>query len=649
MWRDRFNRDPSALGRTLHTANDDYTIVGVMPASFSFPDRADLWFPLRLDPATTRRTDYFLRSVGRLRPGVPAAAATAELSGLLDQIHRENPGINNGWKIRATNFRDVAAGSYRRAVLTLLAAVGFLLLIACANVSNILLTKASTRGREMIVRRALGASRRRLVRQLVSESLLLGLAGGAAGVLLAIAGVPALLSLVPVDLPRWMDFSIDRRVLAFALAVSSLTSVLFGLVPSFGLSRRDVTPSLGDTGRGGTASARQKWLRHALVVAEVALSITLLAGAGVMTRSFVALRGQDLGYQPDHVLSFNLSYPRKSYPDGPKARALVQGLRDDIAALPGVTSLALATGLPLADGWTRLFTVEGRPQPLKDMGFVNHVVVTPGYFKTLGIPLILGRDFSEDDFQAGHLLVVTQAFASQHWPGESAIGKRIRFGPPSNEEPWHTIVGIAADNRHSEIKATGNPTVYLPYGAYDANITPSVVAVRASIDPTTLTAAIRERIAGRDRSIAMSSVATLEQIVARASWQDRFFTVLMSVFAAMALLLAAVGLYAVLSYTVSLHTREIGIRMALGASIGAVRLGVLRQGMMLAASGLAIGILAAVGFTRLLRTELFHVSPTDPVTYLAAPIVLMAVALAAALLPTRRATRVDPVVALRSE
>ena len=646
LWQRRYGRDPNILGKAIQIADAHWTVIGVMPFGFHYPERAELWFPLQMDPAKAARTDYFLRAIARMKPGVSLEQATSELESLLEQIHRENPAANNNWVARAFPIRDFVAGSYRKAVTTLLVAVGLLLLIACANVCNLLLVKASSRVREIAVRTALGATRRRILRQLVTESLLLGLAGGALGVLLAYAGIPALLSLIPIDLPFWMNFSPDHRVLGFALAISLLTTLGFGIVPTLVSFRSDLTDSLKDGGRGGSAGLRSKLLRNTLVVAEVALSVMLLAGAGLMLRSFLALRMQDLGFHPQNVLTVGIDYPESRYPDGPPARAMLRRLSEEVSSLPGVVSASFASGAPLYDGWGRLFSIEGHPLELKDMTFINHIVVTPGYFHTLAIPLLQGRDFTEDDFDSPRIVIVSDSFAKKNWPGESPLGKRLRFGPPKNNEPWHTVVGVVADSKHGKYKGEDRASVYLPY---NAEITPSDLLVRTAGDPLQFHQALRARVAAFDSDIFVGRVLSLEQIIARISWQDRFITVLVSAFAALALLLAAVGLYATISYSVSLNTHEIGIRMALGASVSRVRAMILRQGMTLALTGLAIGIAVAFALARFLQSQLYQTSATDPLTYIAVPILLIAVAALAAFLPTLRATRVDPVIALRHE
>ena len=645
LWRRRFAGDPQIVGRSVEMDSGKRTVVGVMPAGFHFPNLAELWVPEQSDPAKAARTDYYLRGIARLKPGVTPERAASEMQAILEQIHRENPAANNNWRARVTPLQTFQGQSYRKQVIALLVAVALLLAIACANVSNLLLVKASARGREMAVRMAMGASRRRLVRQLGSESLLLGLAGGALGTGLAYAGLPAVLSLVPVDLPLWMRFSMDARVLLFSLAVSLATSLAFGLAPAFGSSVVDLAASLKEGGRAGSGGGSHKLLRNGLVMGEVALSMILLTGAGLTVRSFLALRSQNLGYNPDHVLSMDVAYPEQRYPDGPKAHDMIRRLTADISSLPGITSAAFTTGVPLQDGWSRIYTIEGRPRELKDMPWVNHVVVVPGYFATLAIPLLEGRDFTEADFDNQRILVVTRAFAHANWPNESAIGKHVRFGPPARNEAWNTIVGVVADNQHENIKG-GRAAVYL---TYSADNTPSALLVRTSGDPAKMTSAIRARMLGFDQDIALDHVITLPQVIERASWQDRFLAILFLAFAVLALTLASVGLYAALSYTVSLHSREIGIRMALGASTASVQAMLLRQGMILAVSGLAIGIGASLALTRLLESQLFAISPHDPLTYAVTPLVLLAVAMLAVFLPARRATRVDPAIVLRFE
>ncbi len=647
LWKRRYAGDPSILGKTVEIGPTRFMVIGVMPASFHFPERAELWLPLQLSPKDSTRTDYYLSAIARLRPGVSVEQASAELRSLIRQINQENPTTDSGNSARAIPIRTAITGEYRPAVITLLAAVGFLLLIACANITNLLLIKASVRTREMAVRTALGASRPRLIRQLITESALFGLAGGLAGVALAYAGVPALLSLIPIELPRWMTFSIDARVLGFAISVSLLTSLIFGVAPAFGASRVELTGTLKEGGRTGTAGARRNLLRNGLVVAEVALSLTLLAGAGLMVRSFLALRHQPLGFTPERILTLSLAWPGDRYPQGPKARAMQANIQHELASLPGATSVAFASGVPLANMWIRSVTVEGFPLlPLRQAPLIFHSVVSPNYFRTMGIPLVEGRDFTEADWDNPMVTIVEESLAKHYWPNGSALGKRVRYGPPEDNEPWHTIVGVAADARSENLSGQNRWNVYIPFGTH---YSPRAVILRTNQDPMSLAQSVRGRIVALDHNIAVSQIHSLEQVVDRASWRERFFTVLFSVFSALALLLAAVGLYGVLSYAVSLRTHEIGIRMALGASARQVQTMVLQQGLLLTSLGVSCGILAALTLTRLLGTQLYHVSPRDPQTFFTVSGILMCVSVAAAFIPARRATQVEPVVALRDE
>ncbi len=646
LWTRRYARDPEIVGKSIDFGSGKRMVVGIMPAEFHFPGRSEIWVPEQSDPAKSSRTDYYLSALARLKPGVSVEQAQAEWASILGKIQSDNPVSNNHWKAQVTPLHAHEAQNFRKQVIVLLVAVALLLAIACANVSNLLLVKASGRGREMAVRIAMGASRRRLVRQLASESLLLGLVGGVLGTALAYAALPAVLALVPEKLPSWLQFSLDIRVLVFSFGISLLTSLVFGLAPAFSSMAVDLNAALKEGGRAGSGGARHKVVRNGLVVGEVALSVMLLAGAGLTVRSFLAMRSQHLGYNPEHVLKVSLGYPVTRYPDGPKSHEMIRRLTEEMSNLPGVISAAFSSGGPLADGWTRIYTIEGRPKPLQEMPWVNHVVAVPGYFRTLGIPLLEGRDFNEEDYEVQHRIVVTSGFARLNWPGESAIGKHVRFGPPSANAPWNEVIGVVADNRYESLQTAGRPVAYL---TYSANFTPGNMLLRTAGDPAKIVPALRARMMAIDKDIALTDIATLPEIIEQASWRDRFLAVLFFAFAVLALTLASVGLYAVLSYTVSLYSREIGIRMALGASRGSVRGMLLRQGMTLAGVGLALGLAGALGLTRLLESQLFGVSPHDPVTYVVTPLVLLTVAAAAAFAPAYRATRVDPAIVLRCE
>ena len=609
LWQRRYGGDPAILGRVLEIRDVRSTVIGIMPSSFRFPERAEVWLPLQLSPKESTRTDHWLEGIARLRPGVSVEQASDELRSLMLEINKEHPETSYGNSAHAIPIRNYVAGEYRPAVITLLCAVGFLLLIACANITNLMLIKASARAREMALRTALGASRTRLIRQLVTESMLFGLAGGTAGIALAVAGIPVLLSLIPINLPMWMTFSTDWRVLGFALAVSILTSLIFGVVPAFGASRVELTGALKEGGRGGTVAGSRHLLRNGLVVAEVALSLALLAGAGLMVRSFLALRNRTLGFKPEKALTLDLSLPRERYSNGTKTRAFLERIQHQIASLPGISSMAFASGAPLASGWVRSLTVEGYPLlPLKDAPMINHTAVTAGYFHTLGIPLVEGRDFAASDWDNPHVTIVDQALAKRYWPNQSAIGKRVRYGPPEDNEPWHTVIGVAGDVQNQRLNGIADWNTYIPASP---NYAPSTVILRTAQDPLRLAQAVRSRIIAIDRDVAVSEMYSVEQIVDRAAWRERFVTVLFSVFSVLALVLAAVGIYGVLAYAVSLRTHEIGIRMALGASAGQVQGMILRQGMILTGLGLLVGTAVALSLTRLLATQLYHI-PAPP-------------------------------------
>jgi putative ABC transport system permease protein len=648
LWRRRYAADPNIIGRVIDIASTRTQVIGVMPSSFRFPNLAIAWLPFQFSGKSSPRTDRGALGIARLKPGMRIEQADSELQSLMEQVNRENPATSYGDTARAIPIRDVLAGSYRLEVITLLGAVGFLLLIACANITNLLLVKATARSREMAVRTALGATRTRLVRQLITESILLGVIGGVAGLALTYAGLPALLRLIPINLPAWMNFSVDRSVLIFVTAVSFFTSIFFGIAPAFGISHVDTAGALRDSARGTIAGRGRRILRDALVVGEVALSFVLLAGAGLMIRSFLALRHQSLGYDTDHTLTMYMAVPSVRYPQGPKTSTLYQLVHDQLASLPGVSAVAFASGVPLETTWGRSLTVEGFPiLPLKDAPMINHTVITSDYFRALGIHIIDGRAFSEDDYNNPLVTIVDERLAKNYWRNSSAVGKRIRFGPPEDNEPWHIVVGVVAPVKNQQLADSPRWDVYIPYskksGAGDG------IVIRSSGDPMQLISAARERIKAIDPDIALSSVYTMQQLLERVSWRERFFTVLFAVFAALAMLLVAVGLYGVLAYTVSLRTGEIGMRIALGASAARVQTMILKQGFVLLISGLGIGAIAAVAVTGLLASELFAVKSTDPFTFTAVAVLLSIVALAACWLPARRAMRVDPIVCLRAE
>jgi len=649
LWRRRFNGDPGVIGRTVKLGGGtEARIVAVMPRDFHFPGLAELWTPLQLDPRNNTRTDHWLEGIGRLKSGVAVAQAQAEFRALMNQIEREHPLESYGQTVNVFDFGEHANRRLRPILVTLLGAVGFVLLIACANLMSLLLVKASARAREMAVRGALGASRSRLVRGFVMESVLLGLMGASGGVLLAWAAVPALAALVPEGtLPRWISFTPDWRVGLFVAAVAAGSGILAGLIPAFSASRQNVVESLKEGGRTSTGGAGTAWLRSALVIGEIAASVLLLVGAGLMVRTLVNLQNRQTGFRTDQITTLQVTPSQRE--DPATAAARVDRIREELATIPGVLSAAGTSAVPLMDNWGRSLTVEGRPVlSLKDAPMIQHTVVTPGYFRTLGVPLLQGRDFDDRDGKQPPVAIVDEELAKRYWPGESAVGKRVRFGPPEANEPWHTVVGVVGVAYNNSLRELSRNGVYLPYREFNMRSLAFVVHTGAG-NPE---ASIRARLRAFDRTLAISRVITMRQVVTRVLWQEGFFATLAVAFGAMALIMALVGLYGVMSYTVSRRAHEMGIRMALGATAAGIRRMVLVQSAKLIAAGLVLGTMAALvmaEFTPSLGRALYGVTRTDPATLAAVAGLLALTALAASLVPAQRATDVDPIAALRRE
>jgi putative ABC transport system permease protein len=650
LWQSRFGADARIIGQTISLNNRSRTVIGVMPPGFKFPEVADLWVPLALDTKRWTRTDHGLSAIARLKPGVTLPQAQAEMVAVARRIEEQNPVTNQGLSVNVNNLREGLVGDYRRALMILLGVVGFVLLIACANVANLLLARASVRQKEMSIRAALGASRWRIVRQLVTESLLLSAMGGVAGLLLALWGLDLLLAAIPVEFPFWMKFNLDGRVLGFTIAVSLLTGIAFGSAPALQASKIDLNEALKEGGRSAGAGAGRRRLRSLLVVVEVALSLVLLVGAGLMMRSFLRLRQVNPGVDPTNVLTMTVSLPRAKYTEPEKQVAFFQQLLERVETLPGVETAGAVSNLPLSGSlWGRSLTVEGRPVlPVGQAPMINHCVTTPNYFRSMGIQLLAGRDFtSADTKDALRVTVIDERLAREFWPGESAVGKRIRFGPPEANEPWHTIVGVVGEVRHERLEMATRKSIYVPYSQIpDRRM---VLTIRTATDPMTLAAAVRGQVKELDPDQPVSDVRPMLEVISRSVWQPRLYAILFGIFAAVALVLATVGIYGVMSYAVTQRTHEIGIRMALGAQSSDVLKMVLGHGLLLALTGVVIGIGAAFALTRLMASLLFNVSATDPVTFIFIALLLMLVALVACLVPARKAMKVDPMVALRYE
>ncbi len=667
-WMRRYGGDPSVVGRSVSLDGQPVEIVGVLAPGFAMPrevlptlgvvEEGDFVLPIRLGPnAATVRTREDFNVLARLAPGVTFEAAQAEMDTITASLRSEFPDVyppNGGLTFSLVPLQEQVVGGVRTALVVLSGAVGFVLLIACANVANLLLSRALGRQREMAVRAALGASRGRLVRQLFSESVLLAFAGGAAGILLALAGVRWLHLLQPEDVPRLGAIGIDGGVLLFTCGVSALSGLLFGLAPALGLSKVDVQSHLQDAGRGSSASGalwgRGDGLRRLLVVAELALSVVLLIGAGLLIRSFAHVQQVPGGFTPDGVLTFELSLMGQKYPDSPAVQRGYKALWERLDALPGVTSSGGVIPLPLSNffAWGPI-QVEGRTPPAGER-FINadQRVATSRYFETLGIPLLEGRYFTDEDLPGmTRVVIVDERMANDLWPGQSAIGKRIRYGDQTTTTEWETVVGVVGQVKQYALDADARIAFYRPHTQQPAR--QLYVTVRAAGDAAALGGPVRDAIRALDPDLPIFRMKTMEARVDESLARRRFLVTLLSLFAAVAAALAAIGIYGVMAYLVSQGTREMGIRIALGASPASIERLVIRQGLILGLAGVTAGLAGAFALTQLLESLLFGVEPTDPVTFAAIAAALFSVAAAASYIPARRAARTDPIVALRSE
>jgi putative ABC transport system permease protein len=666
LWRRRFGNGTTLSGQTIRLNGESFTVVGVMPSGFGFPNNnVLLWTPLALrdDDSLNTRGNYWLSVIARLNQGVTKEQAQNDLSNIFRQLEQEK--LQSGFGARVEGLAEATVGDTRRMLFVLLGAVGCVLLIACVNVANLLLARASVRAAEIAVRATLGANRGRLVRQLLTESLLMGLLGAAGGLLLANWGVDALIRLEP-DLPRLDTVQVDGRVLAFTAALALVTSLLFGLLPALRSASADLSLMIKGGGRGGTRDHR---LLGSLVVAEIAVALILLAGAGLMINSLLRLQRVEPGYETKNILTMQLALPAARYPDSRPEQAVdfYRQLVERVKALPGVQNAGVATAIPLAGGgWGKLFTREDQPPPKspEEIPVLQYRKISAGYFETLSIRLAEGRYLSERDTATGlPVAVVNETAARRFWPEGSPIGKVFKLGPPEEMVPagilppnyrfirW-TVVGVVKDIKHYGLGSTGGPEIYTlqQQGINNDGATLTMyLAVRAANDPTALTAAIRRQVSGLDREQPIADIATMEERRAESLQRTRFNTLLLSIFAAVALLLAVIGIYGVMSYSVAERTREIGIRVALGAQRGDVLGLVVKQGMGLVSLGSLIGLGGAIGVTRLMSGMLYGVEATDPLTFAAVAGLLIGIALLACYLPARRAAKVDPMNALRYE
>jgi putative ABC transport system permease protein len=670
LWHRRFAGDPQIVGKTLSFNDRAYTVIGVMPQGFRFPSRVEMWVPvgqLSDQPSWKQRGNHpGLYGVARLKPGVTIEQARADLDNIAAGLEKLYPGSNQDNRVRIIPLIENYVSDVRRALWVLFGAVGFVLLIACANIANLLLARATTRSKELAVRAALGAGRWRIVRQLLTESLLLAVMGGALGLLLATWGVDIILKTSPDAIPRSQEIGMDSRVFTFTMAVSVLTGLVFGLIPAWQASKVDAYETLKEAGRGNSGS--RQWLRSSLVVTEVAAALVLLVGAGLLIRSFYRLHQVDPGFSYERLWSANIMLPEQKY--GTEQRIeFWRRLTERLRAVPGVEAAAVSSGLPLGNnGWQTSFTIEGRPAPPPGQTpLMEACLVSSDYFRAMGIPLRAGRYFSEQDahrpptgplpsdlgeegryYFGLNAIIIDEEFARRHWPNDDAVGKRVRLGGSDPNAPLATVVGVVGRVKMESLSGGTNyvqgyfHSLQLPFRGMTA-------VIKSSVEPAGLTAAVRSQVAALDSSQPIYNIRTMEKIRDESVAAEKLNLTLLILFASVALVLALVGIYGVMSYAVTQRTHEIGIRVALGAQGPDVLRLVVGQGMLLAGAGVVIGLAMAYGLTRLMSALLFSVKPTDLPTFTVVTVLLAVVALVACWIPARRAAKVDPMVALRCE
>jgi putative ABC transport system permease protein len=656
FWQKHFGGDLNVVGKTLALDSQPITVIGVMPQGFDFfvkenafvKKAPEFWVPLAFSANSRKRVGRFLSAIGVLKPGVTIDQAKGDMTALAARLEQQYPDFNKGWGVNLIPLHMQFSGDLTRPLIILLIAVGFVLLIACANVANLMLARSVARQKEFAIRVALGAGRVRLVRQLLTESLLLSLAGCALGLLIARWGVDALLAISPRDLLSFTTASIDKRVLGFALVLSVLTSVIFGLLPALEASRPNTNESLKEGGRGTSGSRSHRALNW-FVIAQVALSLMLLIGSGLMIKSLIRLQSVDPGFNPNNVLTVSISLPRAKYGEDPKKIEFFQQLLAHVRQLPGVHGAGAASAPPFTGaGAATGFEIEGQPpmtsaeKPTTDVR-----VVDQDYFKTMSIPLLKGRSFTDrEETTAARVVIISDALAQQYFPNQNPLGKRITVDMKQQNDPCE-IVGVVGDVKWKGLDLGSRPMVYWPHA--ELVYSSLVLVVRTDGEPGGMSAAIQREVRALDKDQPISETRTMNQLLADSVSRSRFATLLLGIFAVVALLLASLGIYGVMSYSVTQRTNEIGIRIALGATRHNVVGLVVKRGMLLAVCGVAIGLLGSLGLTRLLTGLLFGVSVTDPLTFGLVPVFLLAIALLAVYLPARRATRVDPLVALRYE
>jgi putative ABC transport system permease protein len=651
LWQRRFGGDPDVIGRKIDLNGVGREVIGVMPEGFHFPARdTEMWVPPGLNQRSREaRGSFWIQAIGRLKPAVTIEQARADMSGIAAGIVERFPYME-GYGSNIVPYHEQVVGNVKPALLVLLGAVAFVLLIACTNVANLLLSRAAARERETSIRIALGAGRSRLIRQFLTESVLLGVASGAVGVALAYWGLNVLIAAAPQELPRLNQIGIDGRVLGFSLVVSVLTAVIFGLVPALQASKPDLNESLKEGGRGATTGTQGRRVRNALVVAEVAIALVLLIGAGLMIRSFLHLQRTDVGFNPDNLLTMRVQLSGTKYREGTAVSTFYQQLLERVEALPGVKAAGAVSAIFLSKTPNSTnFSIEGRPDPPpQERVEVPVDSVSPGLFETMQVRLIRGRFFENRDArEAPRVVIINETMARRFWPGEDPLGRRMKYGDSSSEDQWKEIVGIVADVRRTGFDDEVRPETFLPHA--QASSGAMTLVIRTDSAPLELAATARAAVRDIDRDQPVFDIKTMDETLGNMMAQRRLNMILFAIFAALALVLASVGIYGIISHSVTQRTHELGVRMALGARAVDVLKLVLRQGMGLSLAGIAIGLIASFLLTRVMSSFLYGVSATDPLTFVAIALVLALVALVASYIPARRATKVDPIVALRYE
>jgi putative ABC transport system permease protein len=666
LWQERFGGDKQIVGKTVSLDRKSHVIVGVMPPGFSFPlpgmsgsEPAALWVPMGFTPAELRDVgdNFDYTTIARLKPGVTLAEANADISATAHGIQATVYTGLSGFTLEATAspLKDVIIQRVRPLIAILMGAVTLVLLIACINVAGLLFVRAADREQEMAIRLAMGASRFRVVRGLLTESLLLGITGGACGLFVSVWGLKLLVSLAPIALLHIRPLRLNGQALVFAVMISAGTGLIFGLLPALGLSRGNLSHPLRE-GRRATGGAVRQQTRSVMVIGEIALSLMLLAGAGLLIRSFEKMHDTDPGFAPQRVLTATVALDSTAYGNATLVRSFCQRLLERVASLPTVQAAGASTDLPLESNWNHLFTVEEHlRQPSGRSPMSDHTVVLGRYFQSLSVPLLRGRLFTPDD-RAGTMpvVIVSEGLAKRYWAGEDPIGKRIKWGPPESKSPWMTVVGVVGNVKHRPLDTPTQPHTYQPLSQLNDSAVESIarvlhLTVQCKGNPAGLADVLRRQVQALDPAVPLTTVRTMDEVLASSISPRRFTTLLMSTFAAVALLLASIGLYGLIAYSVRQRTHEFGIRMALGAEKREVLRMVIGQGFRLALIGLAIGLVGAFTLTRFLTSQLYGVTPTDPLTFITVSLILIAVALLACYIPAQRAAKVDPMVALRYE